>query len=72
MYKMPSHLFVSECDGAMYDTRVEGWNRLPPLRSNYCRTHRNIKSVADLKATLRNGAHYAWPGGYPLLYHERL
>jgi hypothetical protein len=63
--KLPSHLFVSSSDGNLYDTRVEAWSKLPPLRTNYRRTIRNIKSVSDLKATLRAGG-FAWPGGYAL------
>jgi hypothetical protein len=63
--KLPQHLFVSECDGSLYDTRNPNCWSEKPLRTNYCRTHREIESVADLKATLRNGP-YAWPGGYPM------
>jgi hypothetical protein len=62
---MKEHLFVSSGDGALYDTRVPNWSSLPPLRKNYRYHHREIKSVADLKATLRAGP-WAWPGGYPL------
>ena len=36
-------------------------------RENYCRTHREISTVADLKATIRAGK-YAWPGGYPMFF----
>ena len=36
-------------------------------RENYCRTHREIDTVADLKATIRAGK-YAWPGGYPMFF----
>ena len=35
------------------------------LRQNYACTHREIKTGADLRATLRAGP-FAWPGGYPL------
>lgn len=62
---LAKHLFVSDSDGSLYDTLVPNWHNYPPLRKNYCRTHREIKSVVDLKSTLRNGA-YAWPGGYPM------
>lgn len=62
---MLDYLFVSSADGALYDTRAKDWNKLAPLRANFQRTHSRIKSVADYKATLRNGA-FAWPGGYPL------
>jgi hypothetical protein len=64
---LPEHLFVSSSDGGLYDTRVEGWNKLPPLRPNYERHYREIGTVAELKASLRAGA-YAWPGGYEILY----
>lgn len=37
------------------------------LRENYCTTHAIIRSVADLKATLRAGK-YSWPGCYPLYF----
>ena len=63
---LPSHLFTS-CEGELYDTRVLDWHRKTPLRSNYSRTHSRIQTVADLKATLRNGG-FAWPGGYPLYF----
>lgn len=35
------------------------------LRPNYRYTHRIIRTVADLKATLRAGQ-YTWPGGYQM------
>jgi hypothetical protein len=64
--KLPDHLFVAG-GGELYDCRVLRWNAKPPLRENYRHTHRNIATVADLKATLRAGSH-AWPGGYPLYF----
>ncbi len=67
MSKLPNHLFCSESYGALYDTRIDGWAAQPPLRANFSRHHRKIKTVADLKATLRAGP-YAWPGGYPLYF----
>ncbi len=63
---LSAHLMASEADGGLYDTRSEGWSK-KPLRPNYCRTFSRINSAAELKATLRNGAH-AWPGGYPLYF----
>jgi len=65
--KLPDHLFVSECEGHLYDTRIARWSELPPLRRNYRRSHRDIKTVSDLKATLRYGD-TAWPGGYPIYF----
>ena len=56
---MSPHLFVSDADGHLYDTRVAGWSELPPLRRNY-RTHgRTLRTAADVKAALRAGP-YAW------------
>jgi hypothetical protein len=37
------------------------------VRANYSQTHRDIKTGADLRATLRAGP-FAWPGGYPLYF----
>lgn len=63
---LPSHLFVS-VDGDLYRTDRPGWHKGEPVRRNYSRTHGQIKTVADLKATLRAGR-FAWPGGYPLYF----
>ena len=63
---MLDHFFISDCDGALHDTRVANWSS-PPLRANYQRHHTTIETVADFKATLRAGP-YAWPGGYPLYF----
>ena len=63
----PNHLFLSDCDGCLYDTRDPEWSKNPPLRANYAIHCGSIKSVADLKATLRAGG-FAWPGGYPLYF----
>jgi hypothetical protein len=62
---MKTHLFTSDCDGALYDTRVAEWSKAAPLRRDYCRTFAQIETLAQLKATLRAGG-FAWPGGYPL------
>lgn len=65
---LPPHLFIGDSTGgALYDTRVAQWSRMPPLRPNYERHHRDIATIADLKATLRAGP-CAWPGGYPLYF----
>lgn len=64
MNTLAPHLFISDCDGALHDRRRPDWAR-HPLRVDYRRTHRNIETPAQLRATLRAGA-YAWPGGYPL------
>lgn len=62
----PDHLFISETDGGIYDTRKEEWH-LKPIRANYRKTYSQIKNVNQLKSTLRNGS-YTWPGGYPLFF----
>lgn len=67
MPKLPSHLFVSDSDGALYDTRDPAWSSNPPLRDCYNCGQRTIATCAELKAALRNGE-YAWPGGYPLYF----
>lgn len=61
------HFFVSESDGGLYDTRVEGWSNRRALRPDYSKHFRDIETTAQLRATLRAGA-YAWPGGYPLYF----
>lgn len=63
-----THLFTSDSDGALYDTRQANWSSLPPLRKTFRRTFRNINTLSELKATLRNGP-YAWPGGYPIVLY---
>lgn len=65
--KLPEHLFVSDCDGNLYDTRLKDWSKLPPLRKNYSFTHGKINSLSDVKATIRNGQ-YTFPGCYPLYF----
>jgi hypothetical protein len=63
---MKNHLFISETDGCLYDTRKKDWST-KPLRENYKRAHRHIKTTADLKATIRYGE-FAWPGGYQMFF----
>lgn len=60
------HLFISDNDGALYDTRRIDWSSRP-LRQDYKRHHTTISNTHQLRATLRNGQ-YAWPGGYPLYF----
>jgi hypothetical protein len=62
MATLPAHLSVS-CDGALLRARRLPCFDLVVVRENYERHHREIKTVADLKACLRAGK-YAWPGGY--------
>lgn len=61
---MQSYFFISEMDGALYDTRRLDWSESAPLRPVYRRPFSEIETTAQLRATLRAGA-YAWPGGYP-------
>lgn len=64
--KLADRLFVSSCDGALYDTRVSNWSA-HPLRPVYCRTFAKIANTQELRATLRAGP-YAWPGGYQMYF----
>jgi hypothetical protein len=64
---LPSWLFVSSTDGALYDTRRPNWSAGAPVRAVYRMTFSEIKNAAQFKATLRAGG-YAWPGGYPLYF----
>lgn len=63
----PAWLFVSSFDGALYDCRVPSWNKKPPLRPVFRRSHPCIETTHDLKAALRAGP-YAWPGGYQMYF----
>jgi hypothetical protein len=65
--KLPNHLFVSSTDGHLYDTRVEGWAKLPPLRRDYYGCRGRVDTAAKVKAALRAGG-FAWPGGYPMYF----
>jgi hypothetical protein len=64
---MKTHLFKSDCEGSLYDTRVANWHEKPALRPVYSRHFAAIKTTHELKATLRAGG-FAWPGGYPLYF----
>jgi len=61
------YLFVSSSDGNLYDTRIDGWYKQTPLRTNYNAAHRTINTITDLKAMLRHGE-YAFPGGYKMAF----
>lgn len=64
---LPDTLFSSQ-DGALYvAAEILAGAQVKPVRANYSRTHAQITSVADLKATLRAGE-YAWPGGYQMFF----
>lgn len=66
-YFSPQHLFVTSGEGHLFDTRIPDWHKHPPLRPAYSYTFHEIKTLAQVKATIRNGA-FAWPGGYPLYF----
>lgn len=57
--------FMTTSDGALWDMRDRPLGSL--VRRNYSFTHAEIKTVADYKATVRNGP-FAWPGGYPMYF----
>ncbi len=61
---MPNHLFIAS-DGDMFDTRNPAWSHAKPLRPGYRRHYREIRTVSNLKATLRAGKSTDL-GGYPL------
>jgi hypothetical protein len=65
--RTPRHFFASETDGHLYDARRPNWHELPPLRTCYQRTHREIKTGMQLRATLRAGEH-TFPGCYPMYF----
>lgn len=64
---MHPNFFISETEGALFDTRRANWYSLPPLRAVYRRTFHEINDTLQLRATLRAGP-YAWPGVYPLYF----
>jgi hypothetical protein len=62
--KLPEHL--QEFEGDLYDNRKVGFDN-QRIRKRYVWHYHHIKTVAELKATLRAGG-FAWPGGYPLYF----
>ena len=62
---LPAHFFIG-CDGELHDTRNPNWSS-EPLRKQYRFTFKNIKTVSQFKATLRNGR-FTDLGGYPLYF----
>jgi hypothetical protein len=62
MATLPAHLSVG-CEGELLRARRLPCFDLVVVRQNYEWHHREITTVADLKACLRAGK-YAWPGGY--------
>lgn len=64
--KLKEHMFVSDADGALYDTRLEQWSG-KPLRRDYRGHFGDITNAAKFKAALRAGQ-YSDVGGYPLYF----
>jgi hypothetical protein len=62
---LPEHLFLSQT-GELFDTRDQDWSK-KPLRTAYSCHCGDIRTIEQLKATLRSGK-TAWPGGYPLYF----
>jgi len=58
--------YFHEFQGELFDTRRDNWTA-QPVRRNYARHSRDIKTGADLRACLRAGD-YAFPGGYSIVY----
>lgn len=56
--------FMVDTEGALVRLDRPGY---PTVRRNYRLSHGRISTVADLKATIRDGR-YAWPGGAPLYF----
>lgn len=63
---LKEYFFISS-EGDVFDTRIYKWHEKEPLRKNYMIRHREINSLADLKATLRAGE-YTSLGGHPLYF----
>jgi hypothetical protein len=63
---LPKHFMVS-MEGDLFDTRQLNWNVKSPLRRDFSKHVRAIKTFAQVKAALRAGP-YAWPGGYQLYF----
>lgn len=58
-----TQLLITHIDGDLYDTSAN-WSC---VRRNYQRHHTTMRSLADVKATIRAGD-TAWPGCYPLYF----
>jgi hypothetical protein len=59
--------FESDTDGNLYDTNLPNWTARP-IRTNYKRHYTTIKTVSELRATLRAGSHTSL-GCYPLFFY---
>lgn len=62
-----AHLFVSEVDGALYDTRAPDWNKGAPVRARYRLEGAAPFDLQSIKAAIRNGATTDL-GGYPRFF----
>lgn len=66
-HTLPEKFFTSDCDGGLYDTSKKDWNKNNPIRAAYKFTFRDISTLSQVKATIRNGQ-WSWPGGYPMFF----
>lgn len=63
---MKKHLFISETDDALYDTRKPKWYELPALRPDFRKVIRDCENNSHaIRAAIR--AAYCFPGGYELI-----
>ena len=69
MTNLPKHLFISDTDGGLYDTRQSEW-AAAPVRKRYAGCRPRVESLQDVKAALRAGE-FAFPGGYQLFFITR-
>lgn len=65
MSPLANHLFVSDSNGDLFDSRVSEWSKFPPLRAFYSHHFSKIENVSQLKAVLRAGE-WTSVGCYPL------
>ena len=63
----PEHLFASDIDGNLYDTRNPEWHKREPLRKGFTGHRSHIENTKQLFATLRAGE-FTFPGGYRLAF----
>lgn len=72
---LPAHFFVSDTDGALYDTRDPNWSKAKPVRTGYRLQHADldadpVQALHQVKAALRAGPFTAL-GAYPLYFVTR-
>lgn len=69
---LPAHLFVSDTDGALYDTRDPNWSQGKPVRTGYRHQRLDLdasplQALHQVKAALRAGP-FTSLGAYPLYF----